>query len=167
MSGFSGRRAGVFFSAYLNERIDKPILSPEVTTINELVARLSDLQQADPVSLVLKLQEVYSQVTGHQEPLDEFFFWGEILLADFDDIDKYLLNADDLFRNIADLKELENQFDYLTANRNGRLRNFGAIWRRCPARSTKRNSSGSGLNWPRFITGLKPRLNKVTLPIQE
>ena len=111
---FPGRRAGVFFTAYLNELIEKPILSPEIITINEFIASLTTLQQADPVSLVLKLQEVYSKVTGHQEPLDEFFFWGEILLADFDDVDKYLLNADDLFRNISDLKELETQFDYLS-----------------------------------------------------
>jgi len=111
---FPGRRAGVFFTAYLNELIEKPMLSPEIITINELISSLTGLQQADQVSLVLKLQEVYSKETGHQEPLDEFFFWGEILLADFDDIDKYLLNADDLFMNISDLKELENQFDYLS-----------------------------------------------------
>ncbi len=111
---FPGRRAGVFFTAYLNEWIDQPMLSPEIITINELITSLSGLQQADQVSLVLKLQEVYSKETGHQEPLDEFFFWGEILLADFDDIDKYLIHADDLFRNISDLKELENQFDYLS-----------------------------------------------------
>jgi hypothetical protein len=111
---FPGRRAGVFFTAYLNELIEKPMLSPEIITINDLISSLTGLQQADQVSLVLKLQEVYSKETGHQEPLDEFFFWGEILLADFDDIDKYLLNADDLFTNISDLKELENQFDYLS-----------------------------------------------------
>jgi CRISPR/Cas system-associated exonuclease Cas4 (RecB family) len=111
---FPGRRAGVFFTAYLNELIEKPMLSPEIMTINELISSLTGLQQADQVSLVLKLQEAYAKETGHQEPLDEFFFWGEILLSDFDDIDKYLLNADDLFTNISDLKELENQFEYLT-----------------------------------------------------
>ena len=111
---FPGRRAGVFFTAYLNELVEKPMLSPEIITISELISSLTGLQQADQVSLVLKLQEVYSKETGHQEPLDEFFFWGEILLADFDDVDKYQLNADDLFRNISDLKDLENQFDYLS-----------------------------------------------------
>jgi len=111
---FPGRRAGVFFTAYLNELVEKPILSPEIITISELISSLTGLQQADPVSLVLKLQEVYARETGHREPVDEFFFWGEILLADYDDVDKYLLNADDLFRNISDLKELENQFEYLT-----------------------------------------------------
>jgi len=73
---FPGRRAGVFFTAYLNEWIDQPMLSPEIITINELITSLSGLQQADQVSLVLKLQEVYSKETGHQEPLDEFFFLG-------------------------------------------------------------------------------------------
>ena len=121
---FPGRRAGVFFTAYLNELIDQPMLSPEIRTVNELISSLTGLQQADQVALVLKLQEVYSQVTGHQEPLDEFFFWGEILLADFDDVDKYLLNADDLFRNISDLKELENQFDYLTEEQKRAIEDF-------------------------------------------
>ncbi len=111
---FPGRRAGVFFTAYLNELVESPIISPEIITIQELISSLTGLQQADAVALVMKLQKVYSSETGHQEPLDEFFFWGEILLADLDDVDKYMLNADDLFRNISDLKELENQFEYLT-----------------------------------------------------
>lgn len=121
---FPGRRAGVFFTAYLNELVETSMLSPEIITINELISSLSGLQQADQVALVLKLQEVYSRVTGHQEPLDEFFFWGEILLGDFDDIDKYLLNADDLFRNISDLKDLENQFEYLTAEQKKAIEEF-------------------------------------------
>ncbi len=121
---FPGRRAGVFFTAYLNELVETSMLSPEIITINDLISSVSGLQQADQVSLVLKLQEVYRQVTGHQEPLDEFFFWGEILLADFDDIDKYLLNADDLFRNISDLKDLENQFEYLTAEQKAAIEEF-------------------------------------------
>jgi len=121
---FPGRRAGVFFTAYLNELVETSMLSPEIITINELISSVSGLQQADQVELVLKLQEVYSQVTGHQEPLDEFFFWGEILLADFDDLDKYLLNADDLFRNISDLKDLENQFEYLTAEQKKAIEEF-------------------------------------------
>lgn len=134
---FPGRRAGVFFTAYLNELVEKPILSPEIITINELISLLTGLQQADQVSLVLKLQEVYSKVTGHQESLDEFFFWGEILLADFDDIDKYLLNADDLFRNISDLKELENQFDYLTEEQKRAIEEFWGNLEKVPSSFNK------------------------------
>ena len=121
---FPNRRAGLFFTAYMNEMVEHSMLSPEIMTIEELIASVSGLQKADPVDLVLKLQDVYSRVTGHHEPLDEFFFWGEILLSDFDDVDRYLLNADDLFRNIADLKDLENQFDYLTEEQKAAIEEF-------------------------------------------
>ena len=63
---FPGRRAGVFFTAYLNEMVETSMLSPEIITISELISSVSGLQQADQVALVLKLQEVYSKVTGHQ-----------------------------------------------------------------------------------------------------
>ncbi len=118
------------------------MLSPEVVTISELIYRLTNLQEADTVSLVLKLQEIYSKVTGHNESLDEFFFWGEILLGDFDDIDKYLLNADDLFRNIADLKELENQFDYLTDEQRKAIEDFWGNLEKVPSSFNKEKFIG-------------------------
>jgi hypothetical protein len=134
---FPGRRAGVFFTAYLNELVESSMLSPEVITINELIYRLTDLREADPVSLVIKLHEIYTSVTGLHEPLDEFFFWGEILLGDFDDVDKYLLDANDLFRNIADLKELENQFDYLTREQKRALEEFWGNLEKAPGSLNK------------------------------
>lgn len=121
---FPTRRAGVFFTSYLNEMVNTPMLSPEVITLGELLSSVSQLHEADTVTLVLKLQEVYSKVTGHHEPFDEFFFWGEILISDFDDIDRFLLDADDLFRNVADLKDLENQFDYLTEEQKKAIEEF-------------------------------------------
>lgn len=121
---FPTRRAGVFFIDYLNEMVQTPMLSPEIITMGDLTGTLSQLHQADLVTLVLKLQEVYSKVTGHQEPFDEFFFWGEILISDFDDIDRFLLDANDLFRNVADLKDLENQFDYLTEEQKKAIEEF-------------------------------------------
>ena len=111
---FPGRRSGVFFNAYLNSIIEKPILGPEITTINELVSHLSGVQISDQTGMILSLYKIYIEETGHIEELDDFFFWGEILLNDFNDIDKYLLNANDLFQNISDLREIDLLFDYLT-----------------------------------------------------
>lgn len=111
---FPGRRSGAFFNAYLNDLVEKPLLGPEVLTINELISQLSGLQISDQINLILSLHKIYTRETGHQEELDDFFFWGEIMLNDFSDIDKYLLDARDLFQNISDLKEIEKQFDYLT-----------------------------------------------------
>ncbi|MDX9883193.1 MAG: PD-(D/E)XK nuclease family protein [Prolixibacteraceae bacterium] len=138
---FPSRRAGVFFNAYLNELVEKPLIGPETTTINQLFSDFSELEQADPVSLILKLHEIYNEVTGFNETVDEFFFWGEILLSDFDDIDKYMLDTDDLFTNISDLKELEQKFDYLTEEQRKAIENFwGAL-----------GKTGHSLNKEKFL----------------
>lgn len=121
---FPGRRAGIFFTAYLNELISSPIISPEIITINELITSLTGLSQTDSISLIMKLHEVYTEETGHVETIDEFYFWGEILLSDFDDVDKYLVDAEDLFRNINDLKELDYLFDYLTIEQKKAIEEF-------------------------------------------
>lgn len=160
---FPGRRAGVFFTAYLNELIDQPMLSPEIITVNELISSLTGLQQADQVALVLKLQEAYSKETGHQEPLDEFFFWGEILLADFDDVDKYLLNADDLFRNISDLKELESQFDYLTDEQKRAIEDFWGNLEKVPHSFNKEKFIGIWIKLAGIYHRFKAELKQNTV----
>lgn len=139
---FPTRRAGIFFTDYLNEMVDAPMLSPEVITMNDFIGSLTQLYQADLVTLVLKLQEVYRKVTGHQEPFDEFFFWGEILISDFDDIDKSLLDANDLFRNVADLKDLENQFDYLTEEQKKAIEEFWGNLEKVPHSFNKEKFMG-------------------------
>ncbi len=121
---FPSRRSGVFFNAYLNELVQQPTLGPEVLTISEFIAQLSGMQISDQIGLIMRLHEVYIRETGHLEELDEFYFWGEILLNDFNDIDKYLLDANDIFQNIADLKEIESRFDYLSAEQKKAIEAF-------------------------------------------
>ncbi|MGQ8338034.1 PD-(D/E)XK nuclease family protein [Sunxiuqinia sp. A32] len=121
---FPNRRSCVFFNAYLNELLDQPVLGPEVITINDFIKRLSGLQLSDQIALIMRLHEIYKRETGHLEELDEFYFWGEILLNDFNDIDNYLLDAADLFQNIADLKEIESRFDYLTPEQKKAIESF-------------------------------------------
>ena len=69
---------------------------------------------ADPLYLLSALYTIYKEHTGSTESFDEFYPWGEMLLSDFDDIDKYLVDAKDLFGNLSDLKEIDSVFDYMT-----------------------------------------------------
>ena len=123
---FPSRRSGVFFNAYLNELIDQPLLGPEVRTISEFITRLSDMQISDQIDLIFRLHQIFCEETGYEETLDEFYFWGEILLNDFNDLDKYLLVATDVFQNMTDLKDMENHFDYLSEEQKEFL---GKFWR--------------------------------------
>ncbi len=107
---FPNRRASLFFNKYLSELIEEPIWQPSITTISELMFRISGLNQVDPVTLIIKLYDIYLKQLHSQEIFDSFYFWGEVMLADFDQIDKYRVDADKLFTNIVDIKEIDERF---------------------------------------------------------
>ena len=111
---FPNRRAAVFLTRYLGNIVEKPLWMPLMTTINEFIAELGGLQVADNLLLNFELHKIYNKVKKSNESFDEFYSWGEILVSDFDDIDKYLVNPHDLFQNLASLKKIENKFDFLT-----------------------------------------------------
>ncbi|HUS86605.1 MAG TPA: PD-(D/E)XK nuclease family protein [Bacteroidales bacterium] len=112
---FPNRRSSLYFSKYLAEETDNPIWSPGLVTINELFIRDSDQVVADEITLVFELFSVYKGLRNSTPTsLDDFFFWGEMMINDFDDIDKYLVNARTLFSNLKDLKEIEDRFGGLS-----------------------------------------------------
>ncbi|MFV0289816.1 MAG: PD-(D/E)XK nuclease family protein [Mangrovibacterium sp.] len=121
------RRTSVFLTAYINENISKATISPEMLSISDVISTLSVNHESDRISQICLLHQIYCRVTGINESLDEFYFWGEIMLQDFNDIDKYLIDAADLFRNIKDLKEIENIFDYLSEKQILAIKNFWGI----------------------------------------
>ncbi|WP_167618057.1 PD-(D/E)XK nuclease family protein [Maribellus sediminis] len=121
---FPNRRSGVFFTAYLQKELRMPAIGPKTTTVNELIASYSSWSTAEKLELISLLYDVFSKHIKTTETFDEFYFWGEILLADFNDIDRYLVDAKDLFRNISDLKEIESIFDYLTEDQKKALERF-------------------------------------------
>ena len=121
---FPNRRTGLFFQKYLSEVAKRPLFSPAILTINDLFARLAKRQTADRISQLFLLYSHYIRLSGTDESFDDFLYWGELLLNDFDDIDKYMVDARQLFRNLSDLKEIEREFDYLSEEQIAAIRTF-------------------------------------------
>ena len=121
---FPNRRTGLFFQKYLSEVADTPLFSPIILTINDLFIQLSGKQSADRISMLFTLYDIYIRQSGSTETFDEFLYWGEMLLNDFDDIDKYMANARMLFSNVTDLREIENDFDFLSDEQIAAIRSF-------------------------------------------
>ncbi len=120
---FPNRRSGLFFKKYLSSAAQKTTWSPQIFTISEFMQELSSLQVADPVDLIFEIYEIYRESALQPESLDEFWNWGEMMLSDFDDIDKYLVDASSLYSNIKDLKEIDSHFD-LTREQKDTIRKF-------------------------------------------
>ena len=125
---FPNRRSMAFFSKYLSGEVARkgtqPIMAPRILTVNDFFYHIYDTDVTDRIRLILELYEVYKQLNPKAEPLDEFVFWGDVILSDFDDVDKYMIDAEGLFRNIAELKEIQDEFSYLTDNQREAIEKF-------------------------------------------
>lgn len=121
---FPNRRTGLFFQKYLSEVAERPLFSPTILTINDLFVHLSGKQAADRIGLLFTLYDIYLRHSGSSETFDEFLYWGEMLLNDFDDIDKYMVDARMLFTNVTDLREIEDDFSFLSPEQIAAIRTF-------------------------------------------
>ncbi len=125
---FPNRRAQLFFNDHLSHLIKKPLWAPDYYTISDFVRKLSGLQSADQLTLLFRLFRIYKEVTGSNETFDSFYYYCEMILSDFDDIDKYLVDASAIFRNIADLKSLEDYQSSLDEAQIDIIRQFWDIY---------------------------------------
>ena len=116
----------VFFSKYLCDLVrgKSPIVAPQMLTINDLFYKTAGLFASDRVRLLLELYECYKVLNPKAESLDEFVFWGDVILADFNDVDKYLVDPSQLFTNISDYKSLQDTFEYLTPTQRTAIEGF-------------------------------------------
>lgn len=122
---FPNRRSSVFFQRYLGEQAGMPVFTPDITTINSLFGELSGLAAGDRLELLYELYKIYTRhITSCTESFDEFLYWGDTILNDFDDIDKYLVDAESLFANITDLKEIDDRYSYLSQNQRNAISEF-------------------------------------------
>jgi hypothetical protein len=121
---FPSRRAQLFFSDELASLIDKPVWSPDYMSLEEIVASFTTLKKIDDFSLLTLLYKVYNKHTHSAETFDKFYFWGETLLNDFDDIDKYLVDAKLLFQNLKAQKKFEGDFSFLTEEQIAYIKQF-------------------------------------------
>ena len=120
---FPGKRARLYMNAFLSYFAQGPVWAPRFLTIDELFQRFSTLIPSDNILNICRLHRIYSRLIPNAEPLDEFYGWGEILMNDFDDIDKHMVDADKLFTNAADLAALDH-VDYLSEKQVEALREF-------------------------------------------
>ncbi len=121
---FPNRRAGRFFVKYLAEAASGPIFSPRIISIADLFGELAELKTADRIRQLFVLYRCYCKVSGSNETFDQFIFWGEMLLNDFDDVDKSMADARQVFRNIQDLRQLDADLSYLSEEQIDAIRRF-------------------------------------------
>jgi hypothetical protein len=105
-----GKRPKIFFNYILSQKIDKPLLAPEMLTISEFMRHSGELNKIETVPAIAYLYDLYRTKVQNAESIEKFWFFGEMILADFDDLDKYMVDAGRVFQYVKDLKEIEDLF---------------------------------------------------------
>ena len=124
---FPNRRARLFFDDCIAACSTQPVWSPQYTTIEELFHSQSDLKPADRIEMVTLLHKIYTSQLHTDESLDSFWTWGELMLADFDDVDRNLAPADQLFTLLREQRELTDD-SFLTDTQREALKQFFDGW---------------------------------------
>ena len=122
---FPNKRAALFLNEHLARLAGQPVWSPAYITISDLFRQHTDLKTADPIKLICDIHKSFTKCTGIDETLDHFYGWGQLLLADFDDIDKNMADADSIFCNLKDIHELDD-ISYLDDEQKEMLKRFFA-----------------------------------------
>ena len=131
---FPGVRASLFLNQYLYRQAQTPLWAPKYRSIENLFESASPLRKGDSIRLITELYDTYIEVYNRHhalpstETLDEFFFFGEILLNDFDDVDKNRVNAHALFSNLKDLDALRDDFTHLSPEQSEALNRFFSVF---------------------------------------
>ena len=122
---FPNKRTALFLNEHLARIAGQPVWSPAYITISDLFRQHTDLKTADPIKLICDIHKSFTKCTGISETLDHFYGWGQLLLADFDDIDKNMADADSIFCNLKDIHELDD-ISYLDNEQKEMLARFFA-----------------------------------------
>ncbi len=128
---FPNKRSGLFFKKYLAGTVAEAggtQFAPKVITINEFFYALTGSVLTDRLQLLYELWNCYCKLTPRQESLDEFLYWGGVILSDFDDVDKYLADPRMIFSNIAELKGMQDDFSWLDEGQRDAIRHFISLF---------------------------------------
>ena len=156
------KRGALYLKQHLAKAFNKTIWLPTIISAEELVVQLSGLQQADSIDLICELYETYSLVLGEKaEPFESFAKWGNLMLQDFNEADRYLVDTKSLYQNLKEIKEIENwslnaekltdtQEDYCNF-----MFQMGTIYQEFTKRLLQKKYAYQGLMYRKAVEGYK------------
>jgi len=161
------KRAGVFLKKALASSLTKTILAPEIYSIEDFIERVSKLVTANTTTQLFELYNAYLKVGDYEkESFDSFLKWGEILLQDFNEVDRYLVDASTLYQNVAAIQEVNHWS--LNPDDSEMIENYLHFWRylediynQFNTRLLKQGLGHQGLIYKTSVTQLPDYLNST------
>lgn len=107
---FPNKRSATFFAKELKSKLTPPFVMPSMMPVSQFVSDFSDLAEADRFEQLITLFDVYRSLGAGELTFDDFVFWGDMLLNDFNDVDRWLIDAEELFNNVKHEREISSTY---------------------------------------------------------
>lgn len=122
---FPNKRTKLFFRKYYSGLIGKTSWAPDMLTLRQVVRKFSGFEEPDKLSLIYDLYDVYNKIDNALKyNFNDFYRLGEVLINDFNEIDSWLVNPDEIYKNLKDIHDIENYFDWLDDDKKETLKNY-------------------------------------------
>ena len=121
---FPNRRAGLFLKKHISQKVERPVWAPSTLSLEDFLFTFSDTKKSDPLTLIFELFESFKAHNGQNEGFESFYFWGEMLLRDFEEVDHYLVNPEQLFTYVKDDRQLAEDFYFLDEEQEEIIKKF-------------------------------------------
>ena len=127
------KRAKIFLIEALKNQIEKNIICPKIISIEDFIQEISAIRSIDSIELVFEFYEVYLKLTDvkNQQSFDLFANWAKMLLQDFNEIDRYLLDANHVLSYLKDIEDIK-KWGIEVENKTKLLENYIDFWKLLP-----------------------------------
>ena len=127
------KRAKVFLISALASKIDNNVFAPSITNIEDFIQDLAGLRAIDPIEVLFEFYKLYQQIVPvvKQQSFDIFANWAKILLQDFNEIDRYLLDARHILSYIKDIEDIK-KWGVEVEQKTPLLENYVDFWKMLP-----------------------------------
>ncbi|GAA3572840.1 PD-(D/E)XK nuclease family protein [Snuella lapsa] len=159
------KRAGLFLKHQLAQITEQTFFSPDIISIEEFVEGLSQLKKVTNTELLFEFYSTYVQHTNKEtrDAFEPFSKWAQILLQDFNEIDRYLIPQDQIFNYLSAIKEIEHFHWSLEENQTDFIKNYLTFWNRLDSyytnftkRLLNKNIGYQGLIYRQAVKMLEP-----------
>lgn len=124
------KRAGLFLKHQLSTVSGETMFSPTIISIEDFVEDLAELRTVSNTELLFQFYDSYSHLTIKSEldTFEVFSKWAQILLQDFNEIDRYRIPQKNIFDYLSAIQDLkhwslqENQTDF--------VKNYLIFWKK-------------------------------------
>lgn len=127
-----GKRAGSYLNREIAKQTESPVFAPEIYSIEAFAEKVSGLESIDNLSVLFEFYSVYIEATAPEkrESFETFSSWAGTLLADFNEIDRYLIDAESFFGYLGNIQEIQHW--YLQKERTPLMENYITFWKQLP-----------------------------------